>query len=230
MAKTLSRVLVAVALLCGSSALAQNAKVSIQMADLSQVSALTASPDGYSTVLRGEIQTAQQKDLVVGVSLESGLYTDTTVISKNLQADKSVAMARILVRVVVDDSVLAYPGVVTFAEREQGLVARFAGYFECTDLNGDGIMNFGECDYTKPEELQLWLKTLNANAFFFAMPDLDQGVHKVEVQAKVETSTSSQLGSASANAWIGKGTISIEETRMIKGTDVGFGNSFDLAL
>ena len=170
MAKLLSKLLVGVALLSGS-ALAQNAKVSIQMTNLSQVSARTASADGYSTVLRGEIQTARQKDLVVGVSLESGLYTDTTVVSKNLQADRSVAMARILVRVVVDDSVMAYPGVVTFAEREQGLVARFAGYFECTDLDGDGITTFGECDYTKPEELQLWLKTLNANAFFFAMPD-----------------------------------------------------------
>jgi hypothetical protein len=228
MAQMVSKFLVAVALLSGS-ALAQSAKYSIQMSGLAQVSSrLAATADGYTPILRGAIHTSQQKELVMGVSLESGLYTDTTVVSKNLQADKSVAMARILVRVMVD-GVEAYPGSVTFAEREQGLVAKFAGYFECTDLNNDGIMNFGECDYTKPEELQLWLKTLNANAFFFALPDLQQGEHIVEVQAKVETSTSFQLGAAAASAWIGKGTVSIEEARLIKGSTLD-ANSFDFSL
>lgn len=227
MAKTLSRLLVAIALISGS-AHAQSAKFGIQMSGLAQVSSrLAATADGYTPILRGAIHTAQQKELVMGVSLEAGLYTDTTVVSKNLQADKSVAMARILVRVMVDGQE-AYPGSVTFAEREQGLVAKFAGYFECADLNNDGIMNFGECDYTKPEELQLWLKTLNANAFFFALPDLASGEHIVEVQAKVETATSFQLGAASANAWIGKGTVTIEEARMVKGSDLGA--SFDLSL
>jgi len=224
MVRKVSMLVVAVALLSGS-ALAQSAKYSVQIGKLAQVSAAAATADGWSPVLYGRIHTSQQKDLVFGVSLESGLYTDTTVVSKNLQSDKSTAWARIKVRVLVD-GVPAYPGGdtgrdgVTFAEREQGLVAKFSGYFECTDANGDGVIQLDECSYTKPEELQLWLKTLNANAFFFAKDNVGVGDHTIEVQAKIETSTTSQMGTAAANAWIGQGSVTVEEARLVKDAQI----------
>ncbi len=58
------------------------------------------------------------------------------------------------------------------------------------------------------------------NGFNFVLDDLASGVHVVEVQAKIDTDTACQNGSASAYATIGKGSMTVEEVRMIKGEDI----------
>ena len=45
----------------------------------------------YQEILWANIQVANDKDLVMGVSLETGLYTDTTVKSKGGTKDTSMA-------------------------------------------------------------------------------------------------------------------------------------------
>jgi len=71
------------------------------------------------------------------------------------------------------------------------------------------------------EEIELILDTMDAHAFNFIAPDLTfSGVHTIEVQAMIETATSTQEGTASATATIGKGSVTIELVRMIKGEDI----------
>lgn len=106
-------------------------------------------------------------------------------------------------------------GGVVFCDRIQTLAAKFSG-LSCT---ADAA---GAVTCAKPEELQLILKTLNANAFNFITPNRSSGVHTIEVQARSSTATSATgLGGSlgAANAFIGAGSVAIESVRMVKGND-----------
>jgi len=46
--------------------------------------------------------------------------------------------------------------------------------------------------------------------------DVPQGVHTVSLQARITTSTSSQLGSATALGFVGKGTMIVTSVRLAK--------------
>lgn len=107
---------------------------------------------------------------------------------------------------------------VVFDKRFQSLMAKFNGI--CTDANGDGIVQFTEC--TQPEELQLILDTMAAHAFNFILEDVGVGDHQVVMQGCVQTATTSQEGLATAEAAAGKGSLTVEEVRLVKGQDVVF--------
>ena len=178
----------------------------------------TGQDTGWTTILSQNLRTANAKDLFIDASLECGLFTRTLVRSKDGVSDTSKAQAGVEVRVLVD-GVAADPGGVTFCKRTQELTATFAGILDCTDLNGDGIISFDECT-TTPEELDLVLDTLNASSFNFVYDDLTSGVHRIDVQAKIDTDTAWQQGAAEAKALVGKGSVTVEEVRMIKGEDI----------
>jgi len=57
---------------------------------------------------------------------------------------------------------------------------------------------------------------MSANAFNFIVANVGSGVHTIDVQAKLETSSDYQNGSAEAYATIGKGSAVVDETKMIK--------------
>lgn len=213
----------------------------------SQTGTGTASDvDGWATVLRSQLKTANQKDLFINPSLQCGIVTDTTVKSLNGSTDSSEARGTIRVRV----KVTAPDGTYTFAvpnntgatadptepnadglvycDRIQTLVAKFSGLsctaapYEFTDNNNDGIDDVvdGSVSCATPEELQLILKTLNANSFNFLAPNVGSGVHTIDVQAKTSAKVGvvSDNGSmAGAEAFIGAGSVTVEEVRMIKG-------------
>lgn len=146
--------------------------------------------------------------------------------------------------VVNIDVALSQPGEVVFARRQQTLIAEFAGDFsECmtilVDDNGtpddtsddtSSIDIDWEC--VKPETLELVLDTMTANSFNFMHPDLDAGTHTVVVQANLAYQTdagteidetfapNADFGSAAAAAVLGKGSVTVESVRMIKGEDV----------
>lgn len=170
---------------------------------------------GWSKIAGVEIHTSSQKDLVMGASLETTLYTATRVKSKGGTADKSEADAKLMVKVTVDGSD-ARPGEVTFDRRYQMLEAIFNGY--CVDANADGIVQYTECDNF--EELELILDTTAAHHFNFVLEDVGTGVHSVEMWGCVETSTTTQAGTATANAMAGKGSLVVEEVRLVKDQDV----------
>jgi hypothetical protein len=215
--RTVTRVLLATCLLglASTPALAQSAKAT---AKVGNVNVLNQTTLGWTTILSNTIKTANQKDLFIDVSLETGLYTQTEVKSRG-NKDTSSAGATIKVQVLVDGAP-AYPGEVVFDRRSQTLSATLGGILEnCTDSNGDGDIDLNDCTLA-PEEIELILDTMAAHSFNFIMDDLRPGEHAVEVQAMISTSSSSGAGSASANATIGNGSVTVEEVRLIKGEDI----------
>ena len=208
--------LMVTAILCGTSVIASDsqpsAKVTAQIAELDVMAAAATTGEDVDwdldadTILTQTIKTANQKDLVIDVSLLSGLYTGTVVKSKGGITDTSGAAAAVVVAVFVDDAIV-FPGYpVVFEGRMQILTATLGGYLV------DDVLT--------DEEIGLIIGTLSANAFNFIAPDLPVGVHTVEVKAACFAGAFSEQGSASAIAAIGLGSVVIESVRMIKAEDV----------
>ena len=204
-----------------------SAKVTAKVGGINVISSLTVginttntSATEWQTILENNIKTANQKDLFINPSLEVGLLTDTLVRSKNGVPDTSLASAGVEVRVLIDNQE-ALPGIVTYGRRTQTLTATFQGLIDGC-LVFDPVAGSVTIDETcvLPEELQLILETMNANSFNFIKADVASGVHKVEVQARINLGGSAQLGSAKAEALIGKGSVTIESVRMIRGEDI----------
>lgn len=195
----------------------------------------------WTTVQKTGLKLPNQKDLFAQMSMECGLFTQTAVADQATDtmeddtADRSSAEAVVRARVIVIDeagnATAAHPGEITLCARSQQLTALFNGI--CYDQDGDGVVQYSECDNN--EELDLAVKTLNASAFNFVLEDLRSGFYTVEVQAMIETRTntcavnpltglciedSTGNGTAEAKALVGNGSLAIEEVRMVKGTDV----------
>lgn len=201
---------------------------------------MSSTDSGWTTIsgLEGWYKTAQDKELVIDVSLECGLYTDTAVASKAGDKETAFAEAGVQVQVLVD-GVAANPGIVTFCRRSQMLSATFQGLL--TDENDNVCLTAvldaegnatGEIiiDETclRPEEVQLILDTTNANAFNFVAMNMDAGGvgHTIVVQAKISTDLgeappkgngkTTDGGTSGATAVIGKGSAIVYETRFAK--------------
>lgn len=207
-----------------------SAKNAIQTGNINVMEGLlgpgnTTTP--WDTVLETNLKTSQQKDLVIDCSAEIGLLTRTLVRSKNGEADGASATAGVEVRVLIDAGTAnertAYPGVVVFGRRTQTLTAIFQGLIDgCLTVDDQGNVIIDE-ECVQPEELELILRTMNANAFTFALDDLGAGIHNVQVQARIVLANEllgTQLGEVEAKALIGKGTLSVEEVRLVKGADI----------
>ncbi len=219
--KLLSRVLALVVLVPGL-ALAQSSKVEMKMANSKTLQRATQKlgaaeyGGGWTTLMAGTIKMAQQKDLSIGVSLETSLLTDTSVYSSNYTKAAAEAEAMIQVQVLVDGQPVE-PGPVTFDRRNQKLMAAFDG-FSC-QIAADGTLS--GCKY-QDEYLQLVLDTTAAHAFFFGALNVGVGTHDIHVQARTATTSSSTAGAAaSATATIGSGSFTVEEVRLVKSADLG---------
>ena len=167
---------------------------------------------GYTKVLSTTLKNSgTPKDLVIGLSFETSLFTETVVQSKRGNKSQAVADAEIEMYVTVDGN-LAAPGNVTFDKRRQEFWASLGGVLNCTDVNGDGIISFDECELTD-EEIGLILDTKAAHTFNFLAYDIGSGSHTIEAYARLshdgEVVTGS--GKANANASLGKGTLSVWE-------------------
>jgi len=189
----------------------------------------------WEPILTQEIKMAQWKDLFIDASLQCGIVTDTTVksVSGVLDTDEARGTVRVRVAIYRNGELVGYAqpdaGVdaageldadgVVFCDRIQTLMAKFAG------LNCTADLETGAVTCTDPEELQLILKTLNANSFNFVAKDLQQGVYTLVVEAKTSAAIGDiGIGGAlnKTNAFIGAGSVAIESVRMIKGEQVEF--------
>ena len=189
-------------------------KATAKVGDISFVT----ETDEWTTILTQDIRTPNGKDLFIDVSLQCGLYTQTEVKSKGGAKDTSTADAMITVRVLVD-GVAAHPGPVVFSRRYQELSAVLQGQIPLIwdeDL-GKYVIAEGALTF---EEIELILDTMDAHSFNFIIDDLTSGVHTVEVQAMIDTAAVEGEGTASASASIGKGSVTVELVRMIKGEDI----------
>jgi len=201
-----------------------SAKATCKVANITLIDGSTQ--EDWTTLLSNQIKTANQKDLFIDVSFECGLYTQTLVRSKGAVKDTSMAEAIVKVQVLVD-GVAAFPGEVVFSKRTQTLSATLQGIISgdalvLVDTDDDGIPDTIQIDeeLLTPEEIELILDTMAANSFNFVLNDLTAGVHTVEVQARIDTTTDVDEGTASATATIGKGTVTVESVRMIKDEDI----------
>jgi hypothetical protein len=190
------------------------AKATAELSAINCIGQTTETNPGFHTILTNTIKTPNDKDLLIDVSLECGLYTDTHVKSKGGNKDESMAEATITVQVLVDGE-QAYPGEVVFARRTQTLSAVFQGLLEgAMTVDDQGNVIIDEA-LLEPEEVELILDTMDAHSFNFVVDDLESGVHTVDVQAKIETDTDYDQGNADAWAMVGKGSMSVEEVRFI---------------
>jgi hypothetical protein len=167
--------------------------------------------DGFTRVLSTELSNSgTPKDLVIGLSFETSLFTMTMVKSKNGNKSTSTADAEIEMYVLVDGQ-MAEPGIVTFDKRRQELWASLGGVLDCADANSDGIISFDECDITD-EEIGLILETKAAHTFNFLSNNIGSGNHTIEAYARLSKDGSVEgSGASDASASLGKGTLSAWE-------------------
>jgi hypothetical protein len=222
------------------SVFAQSSKAAWRFKELIDLASAAANPanpgsttpndTGWVTILTTQIKTPNAKELAIGVSLQCGLVTDTTVRSKGGELDSAAAQSRIKVQVKITQpdgsEVLAQPSNgrdleevlldadtgVTYCDRFQKLAARFSG-LNCT-AGDDGAVTCAD-----PEELQLILKTMTVHHFNFLHANAIPGVQKVEVQARAQSAVAldgTKLGAAGTAAFAGAGALSVETIRLIK--------------
>ncbi len=169
--------------------------------------------DAYCKVLSTTLNNSgNYKDLVIGVSFETLLMTETVVRSKGGSKSTATADAEIMVKVLVD-GVEAAPGPVVFDKRTQALWAELGGVLEsCTDGDLDGTIEFSECEFTE-EEIGLMLDTAQASTFNFLSYDIGSGSHTIDVYAKVSADGEvvDDTSAARFSAALGKGTLSVWE-------------------
>lgn len=84
--------------------------------------------DGWTSILKQQLKTANQKDLFINASLQCGIVTDTTVKSMNGSLDTAEARGTIRVKV----KITAPTGAVTYAQPSTGQ--------DATNTVGDGIV------------------------------------------------------------------------------------------
>src|SRR5262245_31934974 len=233
--------LAAIAAMAASDAQAQSSKAAWRFEELIDLASAassdgTATPNdtGWQTILTTHIKTPNAKELAIGVSLQCGIVTDTTVRSKGGELDSAAAQSRIKVRVKItqpdgtvvyaepdngadlEDVLLAAGGGVTYCDRFQKLSARFSG-LNCTV---DDLTGAVTCE--DPEELQLILKTLNAHHFAFLHANAVPGVQTVEVEARAQSAVAlggTSLGAAGTAAFVGAGALQVETIRLVKDAD-----------
>ena len=195
---------------------------------------------GFVAIHTVRIKTANKKELAFDLSLQCGLVTDTTVKSKGGNKEGSNARGTIRVRIkVTDDSsgtvrfaepisgldafevadavTAADPVGIVYCDRFQQLEAKFAG-LTCTADSETGVVT---CE--DPEEIRLLLRSLNANAFNFLLPDVAPGAKTIVVEARAQASAAifgtDLQSNANARAFAGAGSLFVEEVRFIRGTD-----------
>jgi hypothetical protein len=184
--------------LTSTSALAQqpqqpSAKVTAKTSSLVLIPETKGTGD-WVTVLCNNIKTPNDKDLFITASFEAGLYTRTETPDTSM----STARARVRVRVLLDGQQVE-PGVITYNDRIQTL----STVLEPT------------------EAVKLILRTMAANSFGYVAVDVPVGVHQVCAQARVDTEGTTTDGAVfAAMGSVGKGTLTVESVRLIKGEDV----------
>jgi hypothetical protein len=167
-----------------------SAKVTAKVSNVTLIGP-TTTQSGWVSLLCNNIKTANRKDLFITAALQVGLFTRTAQTPVSLDAQ---ARAGVKVRVLLDGQEVE-PGEVFYGQRIQTL--------------------------RLDESIELRLDSLDAASFSFVAVDVSQGVHQICVQARVDTDGGSGTpGTFSATGAVGKGTVTVESVRLIRGEDV----------
>ena len=210
-----------------ASAQQPSSKTAVQVSNVALLSATSTTSSDWVDLLSTSIKTPNQKDLLMLVSLECGLYAKTVGKSSKTATtalDSQMASSGVKVRVLVDGTTVAEPGEVVFCRKTQTLNSSLAtALSSCVDGSDgsvpDGIIQITECTATD-SEIQLILDSMDANAFNFALTDLSAGTHQVKVQGFIDINLTAGSTNVEAKAAIGKGAVIVEEVRLIKNADI----------
>ena len=219
------------------SASLPSSKFAAEVSDLMLVPPTSGSNNPFSTVLSTMIKTPNKKDLLIGGSFETALFTQTQVTGKNGSTNTSSASATLEVRILIDgqpfnpkDGTGAFPPIVMYDHRAQTLSATLGGVIQSCTVPLGGVINVAiNCTVTD-EMINLILETMSAHHFNFVAANLSAGTHKVEVQVRAGTTADTLpagVGSASATAAVGRGSLTVEEVRAINQVVPGAGIVFD---
>lgn len=166
-------VVLVVALGAGVAVASNSQPASKATAAVGYINVISAGEPASSTIMAQKIKIpGNKKDLLVNVSLETGLYTETVVKTKNAERETATATATINVRVLAQpldnngdpdgDPIIAHPNVivgydngdpvynggwVTFDYRTQVLTAVLQGIITditCGWIDPDGIPDSGD--------------------------------------------------------------------------------------
>jgi hypothetical protein len=162
----------------------------------------TVLVDADTAYTLATIKVPQDKELLVGISAEIGLVTDTSVKGKNGGTATSLADAAGYVTVFAvpragGNSIMAEPGQITLSKRIQALTATLGGVIQsCSvscfqdtqDSDADGntteiicedIVIAEDCVVTD-EQIGLLQDTTAAHHFNFVLPNMNQGVYDIK--------------------------------------------------
>lgn len=140
------------------------------------------------------IKVPQNKELLVGVSAQIELFTETVVRGKKGSESRSLAAAAggVVLEACNWDTnacTTAAPGYITLNSREQELSAILGGIIEtCTfdvqlevidDVaSGDATWDLDDCE-VEQEEIALALTTMSAHHFNFVLPNMESGNYSI---------------------------------------------------
>jgi hypothetical protein len=164
----------------------------VVITDASTDTVMVDSNTGYTLAT---IKVPQDKELLVGVSAEIGIVTDTSIKGKNGGAARAIADGEAYVTVFAvpwdgGNSVEAAPGQIMLSKRVQELNATLGGVIQSCEVNCvqdeltgeivcDDIVIADDCEVTD-EEIGLLQSTTAAHHFNFVLPNLDQGVYDIK--------------------------------------------------
>lgn len=179
--------------------------------------------DGYTFAT---MKVPQDKEILVGLSAEVLLITDTSIKGKSGGSARALAYAGGGVEVHAcpvagGPCTVAEPGFVFLADRFQILEGTLGGVLtQCTDSNGDGDIDLTDCVLTD-EEIGLVLDTLSSHHFNFILPNMDQGEYDIKGFFSTEacngvSSTGDAEAMAFAVAAIGKYSLTAQQVRATK--------------
>ena len=93
----------------------------------------------------------------------------------------------------------------------------------CLILNEDTGQILVDEECLSESEIELVNSSMNANAFFFVKANVRPGVHEITVEATIDLGGSSfddmENGLFEARALVGKGTVVVEQVRLVKDQD-----------
>ena len=164
----------------------------VVITDASVDTVMVDSNTGYTLAT---IKVPQDKELLVGVSAEIGLVTDTSIKGKDGGAARAIADGEAYVTVFAvprdgGNSVEAAPGRIILSKRVQELYATLGGVIQSCQVTCaqdetteaivcDDIVIAEDCEVTD-EEIGLLQSTTAAHHFNFVLPNMNQGVYDIK--------------------------------------------------
>lgn len=163
--------------------------------NISDATADAVKVDSKTGYTLATIKVPQDKELLIGVSAEIGLVTETAVKGKNGGTATSTADGEAYITVYAvpregGDSTEAAPGKVMLSKRVQALTATLGGVIQscqvsCAENPDSGLI---ECEdiviaencVVTDEQIGLLQDTTTAHHFNFVLPNMKQGVYDIK--------------------------------------------------